>query len=42
MRHLKAQALQPLLPLPTLPPGVYLVRLTLADGRTVAQRLLLE
>ena len=37
-----SQAGQPLLPLPTLPPGVYLVRLTLADGRTVAQRLLLE
>ncbi len=37
-----AEAGQPLLPLPTLPPGVYLVRLTLADGRTVAQRLLLE
>jgi hypothetical protein len=36
------EAGQPLLPLPTLPPGVYLVRLTLADGRTVAQRLLLE
>ena len=37
-----AQAGQPLLSLPTLPPGVYLVRLTLADGRIVAQRLLLE
>ena len=37
-----AEAGQPLLALPTLPPGVYLVRLTLADGRTVAQRLLLE
>ena len=37
-----SQAGQPLLPLPTLPPGVYLVRLTLADGRTLARRLLLE
>ena len=36
------EAGQPLLLLPTLPPGVYLVRLTLATGRTVAQRLLLE
>ena len=36
------QAGQPLLPLPMLPRGVYLVRLTLADGRTMAQRLLLE
>ncbi|GAA4035216.1 hypothetical protein GCM10022409_19780 [Hymenobacter glaciei] len=37
-----AEAGQPLLALPTLPPGVYLVRFTLADGRTVSQRLLLE
>lgn len=37
-----AQAGQPLLSLPTLPPGVYLVRLTLPNGHTVAQRLLLE
>ncbi|MBF9222980.1 T9SS type A sorting domain-containing protein [Hymenobacter ruricola] len=37
-----AQAGQPTLPLPTLPPGVYTVRLTLADGRTVGRRLLLE
>ena len=37
-----AQAGQPLLALPSLPPGVYLVRLSLANGRTVAQRLLLE
>ena len=37
-----AQAGQPLLPLPALPPGVYIVRLMLPDGRTVAQRLLLE
>ena len=37
-----AEAGQPMLLLPTLPPGVYLVRLTLADGRTIAQRLLRE
>ena len=37
-----AEAGQPLLPLPLLPPGVYFVRLTLADGRTAAQRLLLD
>ncbi|MCI1186945.1 T9SS type A sorting domain-containing protein [Hymenobacter sp. DH14] len=37
-----AEAGQSLLALPSLPPGVYLVRLALADGRTVAQRLLLE
>ena len=30
------------LPLPTLPPGLYTVRLTLADGRTVGRRLMLE
>ena len=41
-QQLATEAGQPLLPLPALPPGVYLVRLTLADGRTVAQRLLLE
>ena len=33
---------QPTLSLPPLPPGVYTVRLTLADGRTVGHRLLLE
>ncbi|MDO7851429.1 T9SS type A sorting domain-containing protein [Hymenobacter convexus] len=37
-----AQAGQATLPLPTLPPGVYTVRLTLADGRTVGRRLMLE
>ena len=37
-----AQAGSPVLPLPTLPPGVYLVRLTLPDGRALTQRLLLE
>ena len=37
-----AEAGQPLLALPPLPPGLYLVRLTLAGGRTVAQRLLLN
>ena len=37
-----AQAGQPLLALPPLPPGLYFVRLTLADGRTLTQRLLLE
>ena len=36
------QAGLPILPLPALPPGVYTVRLTLTDGRTVGQRLLLE
>ena len=37
-----AQAGQATLPLPTLPPGVYTVRLVLADGRTVGRRLMLE
>ncbi|MDO7849820.1 T9SS type A sorting domain-containing protein [Hymenobacter sp. M29] len=37
-----AQAGQAILPLPTLPAGVYTVRLTLADGRTVGRRLMLE
>ena len=37
-----AQAGQPTFSLPTLPAGVYLVRLTLANGATVARRLLLE
>jgi hypothetical protein len=37
-----AQAGKPELNLPTLPAGVYTVRLTLADGRTVSRRLLLE
>ena len=37
-----AQAGNSVLPLPVLPPGVYLVRLTLPDSRAVAQRLLLE
>ena len=37
-----AQAGRPGLVLPALPPGVYVVRLTLADGRAVARRLLLE
>ncbi|MDB5234785.1 MAG: hypothetical protein JWR44_1778 [Hymenobacter sp.] len=37
-----AQAGQPTLALPTLPAGVYTVRLTLPDGGTVARRLLLE
>jgi hypothetical protein len=37
-----AQAGQATLPLPTLPPGVYTVRLLLADGRTVGRRLMLE
>ncbi|WP_157781149.1 T9SS type A sorting domain-containing protein [Hymenobacter sedentarius] len=37
-----AQAGQPKLTLPFLPAGVYTVRLTLADGRTVGRRLLLE
>ena len=37
-----AQAGRAMLPLPPLPPGVYVVRLALADGRAVARRLLLE
>ncbi|MBJ6111603.1 T9SS type A sorting domain-containing protein [Hymenobacter sp. BT523] len=37
-----AQAGQSTLPLPLLAPGVYTVRLTLADGRTVGRRLLIE
>ncbi|WP_210518881.1 T9SS type A sorting domain-containing protein [Hymenobacter terricola] len=37
-----AQAGQPTLALPMLPAGVYTVRLTLADGRTVGRRLMLE
>jgi hypothetical protein len=37
-----AQAGNPTLPLAGLPPGVYLVRLTLADGSTTSRRLLLE
>ena len=37
-----AQAGQAMLELPSLPAGVYTVRLTLPDGRTVSQRLLLE
>ena len=37
-----AQAGQARLALPALPPGVYTVRLTLADGSTVGRRLLLE
>ncbi|UOQ96472.1 T9SS type A sorting domain-containing protein [Hymenobacter sp. 5317J-9] len=37
-----AQAGQPTLPLPPLAPGVYTVRLTLADGRTVGRRLMIE
>jgi hypothetical protein len=37
-----AQAGQPTLPLPPLPAGVYTVRLTLADGRMVGRRLMLE
>ena len=37
-----AQAGQASLPLPTLPAGVYTVRLLLADGRTVGRRLMLE
>ena len=37
-----AQAGKVDLTLPTLPAGVYTVRLTLADGRTVSRRLLLE
>jgi hypothetical protein len=36
------QAGQPALLLPTLPPGVYTVRLVLANGAAVARRLLLE
>ena len=34
-----AQAGRPALPLPTLAAGIYTVRLTLADGRTVSRRL---
>jgi hypothetical protein len=37
-----AQAGQPTLPLPSLPAGVYTVRITLADGRVIGRRLLLE
>ena len=37
-----AQAGSATLPLPALPPGMYLVRLTLPDGQAVTQRLLLE
>jgi hypothetical protein len=37
-----AQAGKPDLSLPTLPAGVYTVRLTLANGRVVSRRLLLE
>ena len=37
-----AQAGTPTLPLPALPPGLYTVRLTLADGRTIGQKLVLE
>lgn len=37
-----AQAGNATLPLPMLPPGVYTVRLTLVDGRTVGRRLMLE
>ena len=36
------QAGQPMLVLPLLPAGIYTVRLTLADGRTISRRLLLE
>ena len=36
------EAGHPWLNLPTLPPGVYLVRLTLPDGRRATRRLLLE
>lgn len=36
------QAGQPTLPLPILPAGVYTVRLTLSDGRTVGRRLMLQ
>ena len=36
------QAGRPTLALPPLPPGIYTVRLTLADGRTVGRRLMLE
>jgi hypothetical protein len=38
----KAQAGQATLVLPYLPAGVYTVRLTLADGRTMGRRLLLQ
>lgn len=37
-----AQGGRSTLPLPPLPAGVYTVRLTLADGRTVGRRLMLE
>jgi hypothetical protein len=37
-----AQAGNTTLPLPSLPAGVYTVRLTLTDGRTVGRRLMLE
>ncbi|MFC6223662.1 T9SS type A sorting domain-containing protein [Hymenobacter artigasi] len=37
-----AQAGNPTLALPTLPAGLYTVRLTLADGRTIGQKLMLE
>ncbi|MDQ2769672.1 MAG: T9SS type A sorting domain-containing protein, partial [Bacteroidota bacterium] len=37
-----AQAGSATLPLPTLPPGLYTVRLTLADGRTTSRRLAIE
>lgn len=36
------QAGSPTLPLPALPAGLYTVRLTLADGRTIGQKLVLE
>ncbi|MGY3090579.1 hypothetical protein ACVWYF_003634 [Hymenobacter sp. UYAg731] len=37
-----AQAGNATLPLPALPAGLYTVRLTLADGRTIGQKLVLE
>ena len=37
-----AEAGQPVLSLPALPPGFYLVRLALANGRSISQRLALE
>jgi len=37
-----AQAGQATLPLPYLPAGVYTVRLTLADGRTIGRKLLIQ
>ena len=37
-----AQAGQATLALPALPPGIYTVRLTLTDGRTVGRQLLVE